>query len=673
MKAIYLLLLTLTVSSCFFKHREVREELKLAGENRSELEKVLDYYREDPADSLKYKAAVYLIKRMKDPEMRYPYHPRLRKFEAYISSRRDSFRRYYHLPRTFLIRQHGMRYKFDEIWKEAAAIYGHPNSYPFKTRWDIKTISAELLRENIDYAFKAWNLPWSRQYSFDTFCRYILPYRYGNEALGSWRPLYWDQLHFVLDSMKNKQDPIQAYKLIKHYLNDSVKWGAKSINQCRIEEWNPATILRWGMIKTGCPNQVGLGCAAMRAMGIATTIVHIPVWGIRSRGHELNAVLSPTDNEWIDFHSIGDKNININPKSFLDQYLPRGQKRNHLRAYENMKDVTHWYNQTVDIPVQIKGHTDKSYAYLCTFNNQQWIPAMWGKINQSRALFKNMGYGIMYLPMVRDQGSFVPAGKPIQVDTCGNITRIEPNTGKTISFEFTRKYPLDSSASKARCTDMVGGRFQIADDSLFTHPITLHTIAECQSYIPQKISVKPVKGRYVRYHFPLLERYMFNGPGWIAFYNQTDQGYSRCSGNYITPHAITQSSLDKIFDESLLTFVRLFPNKKRLALDVKMDDFIPYRTARDSFWVGMDLGQTVNIGMIGYCPRNDKNQIYPGMHYELKYWDDQWISLGIIEADSHNVTFDNIPEGALLLLECLDEGKEKRIFTINEMGSQIWW
>ena len=38
--------------------------LQLAGDNRYELEKVLRYYQKDPSDSLKYKAACFLIQNM---------------------------------------------------------------------------------------------------------------------------------------------------------------------------------------------------------------------------------------------------------------------------------------------------------------------------------------------------------------------------------------------------------------------------------------------------------------------------------------------------------------------------------------------------------------------------------------------------------------------------------
>ncbi|MDR2683639.1 MAG: hypothetical protein LBB64_07210, partial [Dysgonamonadaceae bacterium] len=52
-------------ASCSQRRMPALEEaLRFAGENRAELEKVLDHYRADPSDSLKYKAAVFLIENM---------------------------------------------------------------------------------------------------------------------------------------------------------------------------------------------------------------------------------------------------------------------------------------------------------------------------------------------------------------------------------------------------------------------------------------------------------------------------------------------------------------------------------------------------------------------------------------------------------------------------------
>jgi hypothetical protein len=58
---------------CFFllfsctSHSALEQSLHLAGANRPELEKVLQRYKANPADSLKYRAACFLIENM-------PYH-----------------------------------------------------------------------------------------------------------------------------------------------------------------------------------------------------------------------------------------------------------------------------------------------------------------------------------------------------------------------------------------------------------------------------------------------------------------------------------------------------------------------------------------------------------------------------------------------------------------------
>lgn len=52
---------------------------------------------------------------------------------------------------------------------------------------DTDVIDADYLAENIEYAFKSWSLPWAKDVSFEDFCRYILPYKMGNEEPERWR------------------------------------------------------------------------------------------------------------------------------------------------------------------------------------------------------------------------------------------------------------------------------------------------------------------------------------------------------------------------------------------------------------------------------------------------------------------------------------------------------
>lgn len=57
--------------------------LKAAGENREELEKVLNYYRINPSDSLKYKAACFLIENM--PSYKFSNSEQLESYKSYYS------------------------------------------------------------------------------------------------------------------------------------------------------------------------------------------------------------------------------------------------------------------------------------------------------------------------------------------------------------------------------------------------------------------------------------------------------------------------------------------------------------------------------------------------------------------------------------------------------------
>ena len=57
--------------------------MEKAGDNRQELEKVLRHYQQSPADSLKYKAACFLIENM--PYYSYPVGKQLDNYKTYFN------------------------------------------------------------------------------------------------------------------------------------------------------------------------------------------------------------------------------------------------------------------------------------------------------------------------------------------------------------------------------------------------------------------------------------------------------------------------------------------------------------------------------------------------------------------------------------------------------------
>lgn len=93
-------------------------------------------------------------------------------------------------------------------------------------------------------------------------------------------------------------------------------------------------------------------------------------------------------------------------------------------------------------------------------------------------------------------------------------------------------------------------------------------------------------------------------------------------------------------------------------------------------WVGLKLDKKTTVGKIIYTARNRDNFINVGDIYELFYdRKGEWISAGKIEAESDSLVY-NVPKGALLYLKNHNQGKDERIFEVNERFyniEQIFW
>ena len=76
------------------------------------------------------------------------------------------------------------------------------------------------------------------------------------------------------------------------------------------------------------------------------------------------------------------------------------------------------------------------------------------------------------------------------------------------------------------------------------------------------------------------------------------------------------------------------------------------------------------MSRIEYIPRNDANGIYPGMVYELLYFDrDGWASLGKQTASDYSITFEDVPKGALLWLRNLTKRKMTHSYITAASGA----
>ena len=200
----FLIVVFLSLFSCMGTVDRLEWALTLAGENRTELEKVLQYYKDD---SLKYKAACFLIENM-------PYH------YGYEDARLDS------VKAVLATAPLGDGYIPDSERKRKWKSFNY-KSLPILQ--DVQRMTAALLIENIDVAFETWNrVSWAKYYSFDDFCEWILPYRVGDEPLESWRKAYYDHYHPILDSLYQGENILEAADALNKFLKYETPFSPNS-------------------------------------------------------------------------------------------------------------------------------------------------------------------------------------------------------------------------------------------------------------------------------------------------------------------------------------------------------------------------------------------------------------------------------------------------------------
>ena len=623
----------------------LEQVLILAGDNRTELEKVLQYYSRRPEDSLKYQAAVFLISNMlgqysQDIKTTESYDPlfdhwlRIDKGRGELKSNKtrilDSLIQVYHLQPPL-------------------------NIFP-----DINYIKANYLINNIELAFKVWKeQPWGNDISFKVFCEDILPYRVSTEPLEDWRGMILQQYESIYDSLRTSDmDAVAACSFVfesigefffnQHFTNSLPELSYRMIDK-----------LRMGT----CKDFAVFGVFVMRALGIPVNWEYTPQWAYRSGGHDWSSVRN-REGSYIPF-ILGEikpgephKTDERMAKAYRHTY---GKQQNTLAMIDAKEskpalfndpcllDVSKFNFQGSDVEISFRNQSRKyKYVYLAVFDNRNWIPIQWAK-SGNRVTFQYMGTDIVYLPVYGDKYQIRPAHVPFILTKEKTVRWLEADTTQKQTLKLYRKYPI---MYKWMIEKMKGGKFQGSNLSDFSDTVTLYTIP----YYPEMkfhevILDLPCQYRFYRY---LSAPNEYCSIAELEFYGMDEnQIFGKIMGTPGSYNNDISRTFEKAFDGNVLTF---------------------YDAAvRDSAWVGMDFGFKTTVSKIRYLPRNDDNNIVPGQSYELFFFARQgWSSLGRRVADSDILYYDNVPKNALFLLRNLTTGVEERIFTY-ENGKQVWW
>lgn len=306
---------------------------------------------------------------------------------------------------------------------------------------DADTLSASFLIDNIENAFKAWQYPWNRELPFVDFCEYILPYRVSTEPVQEWRKAYFEKNNRLLSQLKNSGLDYEACELINNSVSSSF-FSTYNIGKRQepIPLLGPLNLLH--RMQGDCADLVNYTAYCMRSMGIPATVDFVPYWGTSSGRHFWNVTLD--ENGKPNYFMGGKENpgeyaiYKELPKVYRITYQEQpgciGAKINNdsipddMLKMANLKDVTSKYVKTTGLELDLGVKHAGQAVFLCVHNNLKWKPVC-GEIANSagRVHFKDIGCGIIYLPMVLKNMKFYPVDYPYCINHSGKIERKIPD------------------------------------------------------------------------------------------------------------------------------------------------------------------------------------------------------------------------------------------------------
>jgi hypothetical protein len=626
----------------------LEQALTLAEDNRSELEKVLSHYSGDPADSLKLRAARFLIENM-------PGH---------FSYRGDEVLKYYEIGEKILLSDLTPPQQRDSILKISKDMFPQLRQRVIP---DIRIIKGDYLIKNIENAFDLWeNKPWAQHLNFDQFCEYILPYKcFEFQQLDHWRDTLSQQFNDTFSSMPYNDveyhSPLNAARLMRQEIRNKVSpWGV------HLEVGYPflSAATMYKITYGRCTDYVNLAVATMRSHGIPIIIDSTPQWGRFQSGHEWYTILNDKGenlpSEW---------DISTDPGGafFPNERIPKIYRNTYainpdrIEYHENAvyrhpfsffeKDVTDEYFVADDLSIPIiRDDLQDKYVYIALFNSSKnnWNIIDYGVQRNGRAEFKKMGRNILYLAFGYDGSELVPISHPFILHPDGEVEYVVADPSSLEDMTIRRKFHKSANVVNME-RRLLGGRIQAANNRDFSDAVTLYTIENLE--YPDLIPLSATRPyRYWRY---LSQNGSYGSIAELHFFQTADS--LQLTGTVISSLGANDpdGAGNKAFDGDWLT---------------NFETALP-----DGSWVGLDLGRALMVDRVRCIPRSDGNGIRVGDEYELCYWDSEgWKSLGKKVADDNYLIYTDVPKGALLWLNNLHRGWDERVFLYNN-GKQEWW
>lgn len=630
----------------------------ISASQKQELINVVNHYSKNNKDSLKLKAALFLIKEI--PRQYFYTSAQLKEFDilfTILGNKSDAWKQ--NIPwygnQVHLI--------IDSLERAQGTCCG-----VLQKMYDRDLITADLLIEDIDLAFDSWNKPWSKHYTFNQFCEYILPYRATHEKLEKWRLTYLNKLKHLNYELK---DSSSALELARRINEVSQLYYQDGINRY------PVNISPTNLMKTSfadCRSIANYKLLRMRSMGIATAIDFVPQWANIDHGHYWNSLFDNSGKAVSfmaalnDVHALTAYN-SILPKVYRYTWSSNPKVEKLLNNTElncpdfflnpAYIDVTDEYVKTINFNIYLLNRNiNYKYVYLCLFN-KGFNAIDFSEIDSNNTVsFNKVGLNAFYFPMYYDKGKYITAASPFYINSEGKKVDVPCTNTSQQSMTMTRKYHMETRKENW-LKSLIGGEIQLSNDKNFTTYVIAHKIQKMPSQHLESAKTKiKSKYRYARFIFSPSElqiKYWGDGAS-LAELSFFDHRGNELTGKPFgsTGKAYNTYIAENAFDKNPLTFFE----------DARLEG---------TKYVALDFMSPRMVSEIKYWARNDMNDIQAGDEYELMYFDgNSFSSLGRKMSSDTLISFTNVPKDAVYWLKDLSHGSEERIFTYEE-GKQVWW
>lgn len=688
----YILVIALALTACTPLPQGVEESLKIAGGNKWELRKALRHYRKHEADSLKYKAALFLIDNMKwhgnDSEVKFP--------DATIPGlveRADTF--YYSVmgdvPNSSINKKE-IKDKIAAFGKAYQAEIGQTNikpPYREKTDFDdLKNIDADFLISHIDNAFERWEKsPFARTLTFEDFCEYLLPYRaLSTNSLTLNGADIYRQFGKQLDKAKpySMATVITRYNVymsnMRNILGEKTVGGYLGYYELFFKK------------KLECVEQCEMECNILRAYGVPT-VIDINVGNREFVGQHHHIVTFDSLMNPHPFHGEAgfpggkswgyreDIKFNIYRSLFGAQedsplFLKKETEKLPVNFYDPcIRDVTSYIKRVYPLTLPLSHKTGNNLAWLYSYaNNPEGIRAItWGTVDSTgtQAHFKNVVSDMLYFLVTLDaEGRPEFHGEPLYIPRNPDALDLlvhplshfyTPAQGEKTDIRLIRKFPYKENMKKL-AQEMVGGKFYGSNDPEGKNKRELYTITEAP-------------GPYLN-EFPLDNQrawkyYIYEAPEKRTANFSILEYLTEKSRKYENTETPTPLEIFRPEDRRINTadYVKVLPKNAAQLKDPEYDGDMQTSSGKKRIVFELDTPQILT--RVRMAPKNADNIVKPNENYELMVWEDGWQSLSNQYSKYNYLDYKDLRTDRLYWLRNHSRGREEVPFIIRNGEPQF--